>query len=73
MRRRGKDLDKLKAVVHKLANNEVLDPSHRDHPLTGDWKNCRDCHIESDWLLIYSVDEKILHVERTGSHSDLFR
>ncbi len=73
MRKRGKDLEKLKSLVTKLAKSIPLGPKHRDHPLIGPWKNCRDCHIEPDWILIYSVDPHYLHLERTGSHSDLFR
>jgi len=73
MRKRGKDLEKLKVLVTKLAKIEPLDPKHRDHPLIGPWKNCRDCHVEPDWILIYSADPHSLHLERTGSHSDLFK
>ncbi len=73
MRKRGKDIKKLQPVVNKLANNETLPSRHRDHPLMGEWKTCRDCHIEPDWLLIYYTDSKILRLERTGSHSDLFK
>ena len=72
LRKRGKDVSKLQTVVNKLANNEMLHPKHRDHPLTGVWKTCRDCHIEPDWVLIYYTDSNILRLERTGSHSDLF-
>ena len=72
MRKRGKDLEKLKAIDTSLTRGEALEPRHRDHALTGDWKNCRDCHIEPDWVLIYSTDEEHLRLERTGSHSDLF-
>ena len=73
MVRRGKDLRKLKEVITILASGQPLDVKHRDHPLSGDWKNCRDCHIEPDWVLIYSTDEEHLRLERTGSHSDLFK
>ena len=72
LRRRGKDIGKLKTVVGRLAQGRALDAKHRDHALTGMWKNCRDCHIESDWVLIYSMDRNNLRLERTGSHSDLF-
>ena len=72
MAKRGKDLEKLKAVVHLLAQDSPLDPRHRDHPLSGAWSPCRDCHIESDWVLIYSTDKTFLRLERTGTHSDLF-
>jgi mRNA interferase YafQ len=73
MRKRGKDLDKLRALVARLVKSESLDPKHRDHPMIGPWKNCRDCHIEPDWVLIYSADSRSLRLERTGSHSDLFK
>ena len=73
MKKRGKDIDKLKEVVKKLANGISLNPGYRDHPLTGKWKNSRDCHIEPDWVLIYTTDEQSLRLERTGSHSDLFK
>ena len=73
MRKRGKDIEKLKFLVTKLAKSESLDPKYRDHPLIGPWKNCRDCHIEPDWVVIYSADTHSLRLERTGSHSDLFK
>ena len=73
MRNRGKDLDKLKLIVTILAMGKPIEPKHRDHPLSGDWKGCRDCHIESDWVLIYTTDERAIRLERTGSHNDLFQ
>lgn len=45
---------------------------HRDHALVGHWQPARDCHVEPDWVLIYTTDESSLRLERTGSHSDLF-
>jgi len=72
MRRRGKDLRKLQEVVKLLAEGIALPPGHRDHPLTGPWQPSRDCHIEADWILIYTADETSLRLERTGTHSDLF-
>ena len=73
MIKRGKDIEKLKVLIRKLVGDEILDAKHRDHPLIGPWKNCRDCHIETDWILIYSIDAHSLRLERTGTHSDLFR
>ena len=73
MKKRGKDLNKLKVIVEKLAKGTPLEPRHRDHPLTGNWKNSRDCHIEPDWVLIYTSDKQSLRLERTGTHSDLFK
>ena len=73
--RRGKDLAKLKAAIDLLVDGEVLPPQYRDHPLRGNFAGSRDCHIEPDWVLIYTLAENDSHVrfERTGTHSDLFR
>ena len=73
MRKRGKDLAKLKEVVEKLAAGAPLPQKYKDHPLIGPWRPSRDCHIEPDWILIYTTDTESLRLERTGSHSDLFR
>jgi addiction module RelE/StbE family toxin len=48
IRKRGKNLDKLKIIVRTLLVEEVLDPIHRDHKLIGNWQGRRECHIESD-------------------------
>ena len=72
MAKRGKDLEKLKTLVRLLANDLPLEPRHRDHPLSGQWSPSRDCHIEPDWLVIYTADKTSLRLERTGTHSDLF-
>lgn len=73
MKRRGKDMNKLTTIVDRLALATPLDKRHRDHALSGDWDDCRECHVEPDWLLIYKVAADELHLIRTGSHSDLFR
>ena len=73
MRKRGKDLSKLREVVKQLAAGKPLDPRLRDHALIGQWQPSRDCHIEPDWILIYTADEATLRLERTGTHSDLFK
>ena len=73
IKKRGKDLIRLKEVVSAIANSEALQERHRDHALSGNWSGSRDCHIEPDWILIYRVDGEFLFLERTGSHSDLFR
>lgn len=73
IKKRGKDLNKLKEVVSAIAKGEALRECQRDHPLSGNWSGSRDCHVEPDWILIYRVDGEFLFLERTGSHSDLFR
>ena len=72
MQKRGKDLEKLKIIVRKLVNDDFLDPRRRDHPLSGEWKHGRDCHVEPDWILIYTKTNEYLRLERTGTHGDLF-
>ena len=71
-RRRGKNLEKLKLIVRSLVAGEELDPIHRDHKLIGEFAGRRECHIESDWLLVYKVEAKTIIFERTGTHADLF-
>ena len=72
-RRRGKNLEKFKIVARTLIGGHVLDPIHRDHRLVGNWAGRRDCHIESDWVLLYKIDGNLIIFERMGTHSDLFR
>ena len=70
--KRGKDPEKLKAIIELLIHQKALPAKNRDHKLTGDYIDCRECHIEPDWLLIYTANETVLRLERTGSHADLF-
>jgi mRNA interferase YafQ len=71
MKKRGKNPDKLKIIIRSLVSEEPLDPIHRDHKLIGNWKGRRECHIESDWLLIYKTELDRIIFERSGTHSDL--
>jgi mRNA interferase YafQ len=70
--KRRKHVRKLLQIVERLANGESLEPKLRDHSLGGKYQDCRECHIEGDWLLIYILTPKELVLVRTGSHSDLF-
>ena len=72
-KRRGKNLDKFKILARTLLSGEPLDAIHRDHKLVGNYIGRRDCHVESDWVLIYKVDGNRLIFERMGTHSDLFK
>lgn len=67
-----KDINKLKKIINFLVNAEKLLPENRDHHLKGTLKDCRECHIEPDWLLIYRIEGSELCLVRTGTHSDLF-
>lgn len=42
--------------------------------LAGDYKGCMECHIESDFLLIW-LDEsnQTIALVRLGTHSELFK
>jgi len=73
LKKQNKDLSKLRIVIEKLSSGNSLESSYYDHPLSGNWKNHRDCHIEPDWLLIYRITSEDLFLERTGSHSELFK
>ena len=74
MKRRGKDMEKLIAVIDTLARREPLPPRNRDHALTGNLSDFRECHVEPDWLLLYQVfeDRLILSAVATGTHAELF-
>lgn len=70
--KRGYNMDLITAVVDILRVPAALPPQNRDHTLSGNWANHQECHIQSDWLLIYRVDGNELMLYRTGTHSDLF-
>lgn len=62
----------LTAVVRMLVADTPLAARYRDHPLTGDWKGFRDCHVKPDLVLIYEKpDAETLRLVRIGSHSEL--
>ena len=73
-KKRRYDIKLLRDAVKILADGSPLPEKYRDHNLSGDYKGCRECHITSDWLLIYELNENelFLYLTRTGSHSDLF-
>jgi mRNA interferase YafQ len=69
--RKTLDVD-LFPVVEALANDQLLELRYRDHTLTGDWQDHRDCHIKPDLVLIYQKpDGDTLRLVRLGSHSEL--
>ncbi|MBW2613823.1 MAG: type II toxin-antitoxin system YafQ family toxin [Deltaproteobacteria bacterium] len=70
--KRHQDLEKLKAIIRMLVEAQKLPTAKRDHPLKGTLKDCRECHIEPDWLLIYRIEGSELCLVRTGSRADLF-
>ena len=70
----SKNMAKLKDIIKKLEKEEMLDKSCKPHPLSNNWKDHMECHIEPDWLLIFRIDKTYneLILVRTSSHSELF-
>ena len=71
--KRGLKIELLDEVIAMLAAGLPLSEKYRDHPLTGNWANHRECHVLPDWLLLYRIDGNVLvlTLSRTGTHSDL--
>jgi mRNA interferase YafQ len=63
----------LQAAVHDLQRDIPLAASLKDHDLSGQWKDHRDCHLKPDLVLIYAKfgDDRLV-LTRIGSHSELF-
>ena len=60
-------------VLAASANDQPLEPKHRDHDLGGDWAGYRECHVKPDLRLISKMpDAATLRLARLGSHSELF-
>lgn len=75
-KKQGKDLDKLFNIIEWLQQGIKLDSKYKDHKLLGGYGGysfAKDCHIEYDWLLIYSTTSTLLTLIRLGTHSELFK
>lgn len=77
IKKRNNDLKKLTEVVNILSSGNELEKKYKNHLLVSNarYKNCKECHIEPEWLLIYKINNKelILLLIETGTHSDLFK
>ena len=74
LKRYRNDLAKMQELFHVLqvlASGGELDQHYRPHMLTGNYKDCMECHVGNDFLLIW-IDSDAIYVERVGSHSELF-
>ena len=71
---RGLDLTLLNTIVRQLAEGIPLDPKHKDHQLSGNYKAYRECHIQFDWILVYRIIKGrcVLYLLDTGTHEDVF-
>lgn len=72
MESRGRDMSVLRNVMTKLIAGEPLQPHRRPHPLKGEYRDCMECHLGGDWLLIWRIGEEEIVFVRTGTHQDLF-
>lgn len=74
MKKQGKDMGKLVQALSLLASGDPMPEQYKDHSLTGNLKDFRECHLEPNWLLMYQIfeDTLILSATATGSHTDLF-
>ena len=61
-------------VINLIATGKILPPQYCDHKLHGEYEGFRECHIQGDLLLIYSIDkgELVLILIDIGTHSYLF-
>lgn len=71
-KKRKFNIQKLEKIITLLCESSELPKQCRAHLLSGSLANYWECHIESDWLLIYQITEEDLELVRTGTHSDLF-
>lgn len=75
LKRYRHDLSKMRdlyKVLYALSNGEQLDQQYRPHILSGEYKDCMECHVGNDFLLIW-IDSDAIYVERIGTHSELFK
>ena len=66
-------LEELEKVLKELQRNGVVSKEHNPHPLIGNYKDCMECHVKSDFLLIWFDKTKpVIKLLRLGSHSGLY-
>ena len=70
--KQGKAMQAIDNIIVELATKQLLEKKSKDHKLSGVYKDCRECHIKPDWLLIYQITKSELVLIRTGSHTELF-
>ena len=75
MKKRGMELSLLDDVIDLLRQGKPLEERYHDHSLSGDLIGFRECHVKSDWLLVYLIENDVLTLTLvdTGTHADIFR
>lgn len=71
-KKQNKDMNKLKKVLNLLVGSLPLPAQYKNHNLKGKYSGYQECHIQPDWLLIYTYNDDYLILFRLGSHSELF-
>ena len=74
LKKRNYNLQLLMKIVVSLIETGTVPEKHLPHKLIGNYAGDMECHIKSDWLLIWNIDEvnNEIWLVRTGTHSDLF-
>jgi mRNA interferase YafQ len=72
MKKRGEVMQRFEEILEALCSRGPLATELNDHPLKGEWKGWRDCHVAPDWIIIYRKTADELILVRTGTHADLF-
>lgn len=74
--KRGYNMQDALDIMSDLESEVSLSPLLKEHPLIGDYSGCLECHLASDWLLVYKIDDDVdpkeLYFVRIGTHSDIF-
>ena len=71
-RKRGKQRQKIEKAIEMICLEGDVTEEYLPHTLSGNWQGYRECHIEPDWIMIYSVSDQLATFYRTGTHADLF-
>lgn len=69
MKKQRKDLQKIQLILEHLMDGKTLSIKYKDHPLKGIWNGSRDCHIEPDCILIYTIKKDHIRFERKSQRN----
>ncbi len=72
MKKRGLSMQPLLDLIQRIGRG-MLKATDKDHALRGEYYGCRECHVTSNWVLIYEIRNEVLILRRTGTHSDVFK
>ena len=59
-KKRGYDMSLLRQAITMLSETGTLPPKYKPHKLTGNYKDCWECHLRPDWLLVWKQNDKKL-------------